>query len=89
MAPGGKLDRDWVSLVEDYPERFMIGTDKVGHFDTYVKEIKKYDILLDALKPEISRLVASENFLRVLPGRVQARAFENEMGKKTGSGLHS
>jgi len=85
VAPGGKLDRDWVSLVEDYPERFMIGTDKVGHFDTYVKEIKKYDLLLDALKPETSRLVASENFLRVLPGRVQARAFENEMQRKTAS----
>ncbi len=24
VAPGGKLDRDWVPLIEDYPERFMI-----------------------------------------------------------------
>jgi len=79
------INRDWVSLVENYHERFMIGTDKVGHFDTYVKEIKKYDILLDALKPGTSRLVASENFLRVLPGRVQARAFENEMQREKDS----
>ena len=71
--------------IEDYPERFMIGTDKVGHFDTYVKEIKKYDLLLDALKPETSQMVASENFLRVLPGSVQDCAFENEMQKKTAS----
>ena len=85
IAPDGKLARNWVSLVEDYPERFMIGTDKVGHFDTYVKEIKKYDILLDALKPKTSRLVASENFLRVLPGRVQARVFENGLQKKPAS----
>jgi len=85
IAPDGKLARNWVSLVEDYPERFMIGTDKVGHFDTYVKEIKKYDILLDALKPKTSRLVASENFLLVLPGRVQARVFENGLQKKTAS----
>ena len=85
IAPDGKLDRDWISLVEDYPERFMIGTDKVGHFDTYVEEIKKYDILLDSLKPKTSRLVASENFLRVLPGRAHARIFENGLQKKTAS----
>ncbi len=85
VAPGGKLDRDWVSLVEEYPDRFMIGTDKVGHFDTYVKEIKKFDILLDALKPETSRMVASENFLRVLPDRVTARLF----GEKGSELIHS
>jgi hypothetical protein len=82
IAPGGKLDRDWAALVEEYPERFMIGTDKIGHFDTYVREIQKYDRLLDALKPRTARLVAWENFLHVLPGRVRAAAPENEtMGK--------
>lgn len=82
VAPGGKLDPNWVSLIEDYPGRFMIGTDKVGRFDTYVKEIEKYDLLLEALKPETSRLVATENFLRVLPLKAQARIFEKETGKK-------
>jgi predicted TIM-barrel fold metal-dependent hydrolase len=82
IAPEGKLDRNWISLIENYPGRFMIGTDKVGHFDTYVKEIQKYDLLLEALKPETSRLVARENFLRILPLKAQARVFEKGTRRK-------
>ena len=73
VAPGGKLDRSWCALIERHPDRFMIGTDKVGHFGTYVEEIQKYDLLLDALSPESARSVARENFFRVLPARARAR----------------
>jgi hypothetical protein len=61
----------------------MIGTDKVGHFDTYTGEIQKYDLLLNALKPGTSRLVAQDNFLRILPNRIQARRPGKDMVERT------
>ena len=63
---------DWVSLIEAYPTRFMIGSDKVGKFDNYHEEMQKYYVLLDALKPDTARKVAHDNFLAVLPRKQQA-----------------
>ena len=67
IAPGGKVSPEWVSLIEEFPTRFLIGSDKVGKFDNYASEIVKYDALLDLLKPETARRVARENFLALLP----------------------
>ncbi len=63
---------DWVSLIEAFPTRFMIGSDKVGKFDDYHKEMQKYYVLLDALKPDTARKVARDNFLALLPRAQQA-----------------
>jgi predicted TIM-barrel fold metal-dependent hydrolase len=71
VAPGGKLDETWVRLVRDHPTRFMIGSDVVGRFENYVKEMTKYDLLLDALPPDVARRVGRENFLSILPARVR------------------
>lgn len=67
IAKDGKLDPAWPALIEACPSRFMIGSDKVGHFDTYPHEMQKYYLLLDALKPETAAKVAHDNFLSVLP----------------------
>lgn len=72
LAKDGKADPQWTALVERYPERFMIGSDKVGHWDTYPHEMQKYYLFLDALKPETARKVAHDNYLSVLPARVRA-----------------
>jgi Amidohydrolase len=69
IAPGGVLDRRWVSLIEDYPSRFVIGSDTVGFFDQYKPTLQRYYLLLDALKPETARKVAHDNFLALLPPR--------------------
>lgn len=61
-----------MELIEEFPTRFMIGSDKVGHFGDYASEIVKYDVLLDRLSRETARRVARENFLSVLPGKVRA-----------------
>ena len=60
------LDR-WVALIEKYPDNFMIGSDKVGRFEKYRQEIRKYNALLRALKrPTTVEKVARANFLRVM-----------------------
>ena len=78
VAPDGKPDKEWVALVEDFPDRFMIGTDLVGHFDDYTKTIRSYYVFLDALSPETAQLVANENFLKILPLKVREK-----LGTKT------
>lgn len=40
----------WISLFEKHPTRFMIGSDIVGKWDNYTKEIRKYYPMLDAIK---------------------------------------
>jgi predicted TIM-barrel fold metal-dependent hydrolase len=69
IAPENKPDSDWVDIFEQFPDRFLIGSDEIGEFDNYVKTIRKYDILFDALKPETARKLASENFFELLPKR--------------------
>jgi len=70
VAPSGTPSQEWVALVEEFPDRFMLGTDEVGHFEDYDEAISRYYVFLDALSPKTARLVAAENFLRILPRRV-------------------
>jgi predicted TIM-barrel fold metal-dependent hydrolase len=68
IAPAGVLDRRWPALIEEFPDRFVIGSDTVGFFDTYKPTLQRYYLLLDALKPATARKVAHDNFLALLPG---------------------
>lgn len=67
IAPAGVLDRRWVSLIEEYPRRFVIGSDTGAYFEQYKATLQRYYPLLDALKPETARKVARDNFLALLP----------------------
>jgi hypothetical protein len=62
---GNSLD-DWVTLIEKYPDRFLLGTDKVGHWATYPAEVVKYYALLDRLKPSTAELVCKDNLLSLI-----------------------
>ncbi|MFI5378304.1 MAG: amidohydrolase family protein [Tepidisphaerales bacterium] len=73
----------WVKLIEAFPDRFMIGTDKVGHFRDYSKEILKYYTFLDALQPATANKLARENLLSVLP-KAAARLTEEESANLNG-----
>ncbi len=77
VAPSGIPNEEWVAIVEEFPDRFMLGTDKVGHYEDYDEAISKYYIFLDALSPKTARLVATENFLRILPRRVGQSLIED------------
>lgn len=67
LLKDGKPNPAWVALIEQFPDRFMIGSDKVGRFDNYHTEIQKYYAFLDVLKPETARKLALDNMRSVLP----------------------
>jgi len=76
VYPAGKLNKEWVDLVEEFPDRFMIGTDLTGRFDEYEKTIFRYYVFFDALSQKTARLVARENFLRILPHRARKKLID-------------
>ena len=59
----------WLSLVRKHPDRFMLGSDLVGHFGSLERTLQRFVPLLDALPPEVARKLAHDNFLSVLPSR--------------------
>ena len=73
----GKADPEWTKLIEAYPDRFIIGSDKVGHFADYPHEILKYYDFLDTLQPATAAKLARENLLSILP-KAPARLTEEE-----------
>ncbi|MGY8830307.1 MAG: amidohydrolase, partial [Pseudomonadales bacterium] len=62
----GQPDPAWVKLVSSYPARFMLGSDVVGRFSS----------LPDYLPEKVAHQVALDNFLAVLPRKVQAEMTE-------------
>jgi hypothetical protein len=67
LLKNGTADPAWIHLIEAFPNRFLIGTDKVGHFADYPQEVQKYYKFLDMLRPETASKLARENLLSVLP----------------------
>ena len=56
----------WALLIEKYSDRFMIGSDKVGHWADYPKDICKYYMLLDRLRPETVAKICKKNALSLI-----------------------
>jgi hypothetical protein len=71
IAPNGVLEKKWATLIDEFPTRFVIGSDVVGFFDQYKPTLQRYYVLLDALKPANAKKVAHDNFLALLPARVR------------------
>jgi predicted TIM-barrel fold metal-dependent hydrolase len=67
LVVNGAPSQDWLALIEEFPDRFMVGSDVVGSMSTYVTTITRYYVMLDALKPATAEKVARTNFLDVLP----------------------
>lgn len=63
----GEPDPLWLQLVERFPDRFMIGSDVVGKFDSLGKYMTGFDVFLDALPEAVAQKVAESNFLAILP----------------------
>lgn len=55
----------WARLIRKYPDRFMIGTDVVGHWTQYKVNIEKYYVLLDRLPKEVAQNLSYGNILRL------------------------
>lgn len=58
--------QDWIQFIEKYPDRVMIGTDKVGHWSNYPDEVIKYYSLLDKLSASTIRKICYENILSLI-----------------------
>lgn len=57
----------WIELLKKHPTRFMIGSDIVGKWDNYTKEIRKYYPLLDAIDdPTLVDNLCRNNILSLL-----------------------
>ncbi len=67
LVKEGKPDKQWLSLEEEFPDRFLIGSDQVGHSEGYKETLLRYFLILDALKPQTAKKIAHENFLKILP----------------------
>lgn len=65
----GKPREAWVALIEKYPDRFVLGSDLVGHFDKLGEKLHAFDPLLDALPDDVADKVARGNLQALLAQR--------------------
>ena len=56
----------WAALIEKYSDRFMLGTDVVGHWSDYPKQIFKYYPLLEKLSPGTAEKLCRKNILSLI-----------------------
>lgn len=62
-------DPDWVALVTRYPERFVIGSDLLGKYDSLGDKLAGFGPFLRALPQKVATRVARDNFLALLPAK--------------------
>ena len=65
IAKSEKTLDQWASLIKKYPERFMIGTDVVGHWTQYKANVEKYYALLDRLPSSVAQDICYGNILKL------------------------
>ncbi|WP_199911674.1 amidohydrolase family protein [Dongshaea marina] len=70
----GKADPQWIQLIKDYPDRFMLGSDLVGTFKNLAKALHGWDPVLDHLPASIAEKVAQTNMLKLLSEAEQTAA---------------
>ncbi len=57
----------WVALIRDHPDRFVLGSDVVGHFDSIGEILGEYRPLLDALPDPVAAKLKADNARALLP----------------------
>ncbi len=67
LDPQGVPRQDWVALVERFPQRFVLGSDLVGRFDSLGEQMHGFDPFLDALPAAVAEQVSRTNFVNLLP----------------------
>lgn len=58
--------KEWVALIQKYPDNFLIGSDSVGKYSGIPMELKKYQALLSALPTETRSKIAYKNLASIL-----------------------
>ena len=67
LLKNDKPASEWVELIRDYPDRFVLGSDLVGHFDSMKRLMDDYQALLDALPQKVAEQLASGNAAALVP----------------------
>ena len=63
FGPNDGLKPGWLMMLRDFPDRFVIGSDQF--FDEGTERLTLARKFVDALPPEVARVVASENARRI------------------------
>jgi len=71
IAKDGTVNDEWLELIQEFPDRFLIGTDSIGDFSFYHEDIRKYDLLLNQLDDHTRDRVAYWNLYDILPKSVK------------------
>ncbi|HAB05244.1 MAG TPA: hypothetical protein DCE35_07235 [Alcanivorax sp.] len=58
-----------MALIRDHPDRFVLGSDVVGHFDSIGEILGEYRPLLDALPEPVAAKLKADNARALLPAR--------------------
>lgn len=67
------INKDWIDLLNKFPDRFTIGSDVVGRYKSQGKFLRQFDRLLKQLKPATAQAIAVDNFLSLLPKWVDTK----------------
>ena len=52
LIDDGVPSEEWLALIREFPDRFTLGTDLVGHFDSMERVLGESEPLLEALPPK-------------------------------------
>ena len=69
LIKDGEPRAAWVALIEDHPDRFVLGSDVVGHFDSIGAILGEYRPLLDALPKPVADKLRAANARALWPER--------------------
>lgn len=67
LMPDGEPSQAWLTLINDFPERFILGTDLVGRFSSLEEKLTAYQPILDALPEEVAQKLARDNARALVP----------------------
>ncbi|GEM_PF-1934645 len=62
---GGKVQEQWTYLIEDYPDRFVVGSGVIADFGEYETIMGQYDLLWNSLGDETVERVKRQNMGRI------------------------
>lgn len=65
LQESGGVTEGWIRLIEEFPERFLLGSDMVGHYEELGKTISSFAPLLEALSSAAREKVSSSNAERL------------------------
>jgi len=62
----GTINAEWLSVVKDYPDRFMMGSDiKPGIWDNEFRQVKDHVSILSQLPADVQEKVARDNAIQI------------------------